>query len=62
MFEAGRATLWGESSGELNSGHEAIASRHMVIISEGLRVRRIGGDEDREIEERRRGTAFGRAV
>ena len=51
-----------ESLGDLNSGHGPISSRHMVIISGVLRVRRIGSDGDREIEERRRGTAFGRAV
>ena len=51
-----------ESSAELNSGHGAIASRHMVTISEGLRVRRIDSDGNGETDERRRGTAFGRAV
>lgn len=51
-----------ESLGELNSGHGAISSRHMVIISGVLRVRRIDSDGDRETDERRHGTAFGRAV
>lgn len=51
-----------ESLGDLNSGHGAISGRHMIIISGVLRVRRIDSDGDREIQERRRGTAFGRAV
>ena len=51
-----------ESLGDLNSGHGAISSRHMVIISGVLRVGRIDSDRDREIDKRRRRTAFGRAV
>jgi hypothetical protein len=42
MFEAGTCDAMVESPGDLTSGHGAIASRHMVTISEGLRVGRIG--------------------
>src|ERR1700729_486179 len=48
-----------ESSRELNSGHGTIVGRHMVIISDGPRVRRIGR---LRIDERRRETAFDIAV
>ena len=63
MFEAGRATLWRRGLGELNLGHGAIASRHMVTISGVLRVqtdRQWWGL--RKKREKGRGTAFGRAV